>query len=97
MVKAPLLLVVADILKPLGPVTMMATNWRAAKPEPMMVMGSPTVQTEQDTVSVAAGVLEPFPAASANVIVTSRVRRTITLFIIEITPKVHCHSMDLRI
>src|SRR5579862_3091273 len=62
------------------------TTWRAAKPEPMMVMGSLTVQTEQETVIVADGALAAFPAESASVMVTSRTRRTVTLFIIETMP-----------
>jgi hypothetical protein len=86
MVKPPLRFAVTDILKPLGPVKEMATDWRATKPEPVMVMGWPTVQTEHETISVGDEGLGVFPAESASVMVTSRVRRTITLFIVATMP-----------
>ena len=52
MEKLPLLSVVADILMPLGPVMWMVTDRRGAKPEPVMVIGSLAVQTEQETISI---------------------------------------------
>ena len=77
------------MLTALGPNTWTVTNWRAAKPEPVMVMGSLTVQTEHETISVGDEVLGAFPAESASVIVTRRVRRTITLFIVATMPGVY--------
>ena len=89
MVKPPLRFAVTGILKPSGPVTEMATGWRAAKPEPVIVMGSLLVQTEHETNSVGDEGLGAFPAESARVMVTSRVRRTITLFMVESMPGIY--------